>query len=86
MEQGDWISVEEKYPEVDREEMGYSDDVLVYTDESKMFVAYLVCYKKCAHRTQETFHWRVQETGCGCCSYNPKVTHWMPLPKPPEER
>lgn len=65
-----WISVKDRLPEDE-------EAVLVYyrfDDESKMsFYGILTYYVYDPYP-----HWQHESTGL-------KVTHWMPLPEPPEE-
>ena len=69
-----WISVEERLPEV-------GVDVLAMSGEG-VFQANVRPYG-------DSLRWEpliLDYHGCGCCGgSNPRVTHWMPLPAPPEE-
>ena len=69
-----WISVEEGVPEV-------GVDVLAMSGEG-VFQANVRPYG-------DSLRWEpliLDYHGCGCCGgSNPRVTHWMPLPAPPEE-
>lgn len=71
----EWISVKDRLPELRDDQYPSKDVLVVVNDEHKsMYVAYYTTYGE----------WEVQETGCGCCSKDIKPTHWMSLPKPPE--
>lgn len=67
----EWISVKDRLPEI------HSPDVLAY-DGKNQFIS---------------GRWGVgntvyfQTNNCGCCNSGMgEITHWMPLPKPPEEK
>jgi hypothetical protein len=65
-----WIRVDERMPEKHRE-MNISQDVLVCTSDEWVGVAFY---------DDQSGEWRVSETS----DYVDGVTHWMPLPAPPE--
>lgn len=79
----EWISVEKELPKINEDKP--SDDVLVIDNDKNMYVAYLRFYCVTNYRKKEEYLWHERSTGCGCCSQDINVTHWMPLPNPPEE-
>ena len=68
-----WISVKDRLPEIN--ENGYSEDVLLQTQFGEMHVS---CFEKI------TGEIRVEWGDAGFLCLD-DFTHWMPLPKPPEE-
>jgi hypothetical protein len=77
----EWISVEDRLPDLTKNQDNGkierpSECVLVrLKEDNEMYVAYYNIFK----------NWNVSQNGCGCCSEYIHPTHWMPLPKPPEE-
>lgn len=69
-----WISVEDRLPKIGQK--GYSESVIVYflseLDDTKGRATAAFCYDG----------WHIAGL---FCDEKVKVTHWMPLPKPPEE-
>lgn len=51
------------------------ESVLITEKEGYMVVAYIT----------KQGHWYEETSGCGCCSTEPKPTHWMPLPELPDD-
>lgn len=78
-----WISIEKELPKIKEDEI--SDDVLVIDDDKNMYVAYLKFYPVTNYRKKEEYFWHERSTGCGCCSCDIEVTHWMPLPRLPDK-
>lgn len=77
-ERGEWIPVTERLPENDYEKHWKKRNrYLVYTEPQGMMYTAKYGYKN--------FLWWVDSHDCvmGVDNYK-KVTHWMPLPKPPE--
>jgi hypothetical protein len=74
-----WNSVKEKLPNI-------GEWVLAYTPsyfEEKNVIA-VVKFEYLDHRKEN--YWSIFSSGCGCCDSGlSNVTHWMPLPKPPED-
>lgn len=68
-----WISVEDKLPEK-------KSSVLCFEITYGMFVA--IYERKLAHYDPGYFD--TWNSGLCCGSDSPDPTHWMPLPKPPE--
>lgn len=68
----EWIRAEEALPETHAAVAMLTEDQTVYAGHFDP--GDVLC-----------LGWVVNETGCGCCSYTPKVTHWFLLPEPPEE-
>lgn len=74
-----WISVKERLPEIG--DHGYSEDVLLLTQVGRMEVSHI-------EKVKRVVKWRgiepVIETENGTPIED--FTHWMPLPKPPEDK
>lgn len=73
-----WISVKDKLPTVSdgNHWRAVSANVLVFREGGTICVAYLVEYedtKELSWYTSDSEGWGLED-----------VTHWMPLPKPPE--
>lgn len=68
-----WISAFEHIPEEDELSKGESVVVLVYTDDGYMGSGFIEKYSFCNHWVSNE---REPIEG---------VTHWMPLPEPPQE-
>lgn len=71
---GEWISVEERLPDVE----GY---FMVWNKEQKK-IEIRFFYRLPTHYLVET-HPEVREYFGNCADYK-KITHWMPLPEPPK--
>ena len=69
--QSEWISVTERLPESGASVLGYSE-----------IVGDIRCYDICKGRCDSILQWW-SETGWATVD-DLLVTHWMPLPKPPE--
>lgn len=69
--QSEWISVTERLPESGASVLGYSE-----------IVGDIRCYDICKGRCDSTLQWW-SETGWATVD-DLLVTHWMPLPEPPE--
>ncbi len=82
----EWISVEERVPEVSQDHASNSEDVLILDNDGRMYVGHMTFYSATGYRTQSETKWSANETGCGCCSENLHPTHWMNLPKLPEDK
>jgi hypothetical protein len=85
-ENNDWISVKERMPDI-------NDSVLIYSQSAGMYLAHLYDVneygRKSARKHKDKWpirlEWRIEDYCCyGSLMLN-EVTHWMPLPKPPEE-
>ena len=74
-----WISVKERLPEIGKH--GYSEDVLLLSQVGRIEVSNI-------EKVKRVVKWRgiepVIETENGTPIED--FTHWMPLPKPPEEK
>jgi len=81
MVQPKWINVKDSLPELS-EKTDESEDVLVY-DSGCYHIAYLCLYPKSGYRLKDVYKWIERSSGCGCCSEGINPTHWMDLPKPP---
>lgn len=79
-----WISVKDENPEINEKTLN-SSDVLVFDSSGTQYVGYLIFYPIAGYRKKEEYKWSDRSTGCGCCSENLDVTHWMPLPESPEK-
>ncbi len=68
-----WISVKERLPDIDKksEVPGWSKEVIGYHRQYGI----VFCY--CRISTRE---WMLSKS----CHITSKITHWMPLPEPPE--
>lgn len=69
-----WISVEDRQPKCIH---GSSDSVLVCRDNGECEVAYLV------YDNDDGFYWYTQDER-SAFEFE-EVTHWMPLPEPPQD-
>jgi hypothetical protein len=78
-----WIRVEDRLPDLRKDNT--SDDVLICDSCDEMYVARLNYYPIDRRRTEEKYTWTENSTGCGCCSCDIDVTHWIPLPEPPKK-
>ena len=76
-----WISVETPPKLNDSNE---SEGVLVIENDGDMFVAHLNYYPVSGYRTEESYSWSENSTGCGCCGRHLEPTHWMQLPEKPQ--
>ena len=68
----EWIPVSERLPEV--KEGGYSDTVLAYVESGQMYSAWIVDFDELDRG------WRSDRY-----LLNEIITHWQPLPAPPED-
>ena len=66
-----WLSVEDRLPDINRD-TGYSDSILVYYP----FEPFIECSR---YWTEDGIHWWEFER-----VLRHDITHWMPLPEPPE--
>ena len=77
----EWISTEERLPEIDMEAAAHDRHVNVLAATktgSVIFVQYISNgYAKTAKGREPRFEWMGR-----ICPFN--LTHWMPLPEPPE--
>jgi hypothetical protein len=83
----EWISVKDRLPEIRDKTRSSSESqkVLILDSCGDMYVGYLNFYGISGNRKEECYSWYENSTGCGCCSENINATHWMSLPKPPED-
>lgn len=81
-----WISVKDERPlglkEDDYESV--SEDVLIYDKNLGILVGRLI-WECRFHDNKYEIEWCEKQSGCGCCSQDLEVTHWMKVPEPPEE-
>ena len=70
-----WISVDDDLPEKANDI--YSNPVLVYSSKTGLFYAALF--------DAMSRKWII-ECDCNAISYAENVTHWMPLPQPPDAK
>ena len=82
--QSEWISVEDKYPED-----GQEVNILLNTGEGRIALHELgtpsgSCFTKGHYFTGDIYH--IDGAEYNCSIYGDDVTHWQPLPKPPETR
>jgi len=67
-----WISVKDKVPNLNAFVLSTDGNLVSITS-----------YEYNEH-IQE-YYWNYLSSGCGCCDKDmPNVTHWMPLPEPPQ--
>lgn len=71
-----WISVEDRLPDIEyvNGEIGASKTFLAF-DGKDQFTA---------SRTKGNSFDLITPIDCGCCNKYKKITHWMPLPEPPD--
>ena len=69
-----WISVKDKLPE-------NNVTVLAYCEKTKK---YFIGNRSCCYFSKEAY-WRHEGARGAMYTVTSKVTHWMPLPEPPEE-
>lgn len=83
----DWISVEDRLPKIKDKLLhsSESEDVLALNCDGNMYVANLNFYAAGGYRKEDEYSWSDKSTGCGCCSEGIQPSHWMSLPKPPEQ-
>lgn len=73
---GEWISVEDRLPENEKV-------VICYTPcDGYMFVGF---YRTSKSKSYEWSSWQIITAMRSTKTITKKVTHWMPLPEPPEE-
>ena len=82
--QSEWISVEDKYPED-----GQEVNILLNTGEVRIALHELgtpggSCFTKGHYFTGDIYH--IDGAEYNCSIYGDDVTHWQPLPEPPETR
>lgn len=70
-----WISVDTKLPEKDQEILCFNN--------YEMFVCIYDQSGFCRNSWQKFWP---KHNGCGCCISEINPTHWMPLPKGPEDQ
>lgn len=77
----EWISVEERLPPTFLKDGIMSWSILVLTFDTHNGI--LICRKKFVGKDSS---WVPFNEGCSNCRfiYDPKVTHWMPLPETPK--
>lgn len=66
-----WISVKDRLPDVSGQYLGYCEQGVIEIEFSLERLVLDVSY--------------FNSMGCGCCSTNDIITHWMQLPEPPNE-
>lgn len=72
----EWISVKDRLPEK-------HVIVLVFNDTKDIFVATMDIIHP-VYQNEPKLYWSFEPSGWGsCCSKD--ITHWMPLPEPPQE-
>lgn len=81
--QSEWISVEDEYPED-----GQEVNILLNTGEVRIALHELgtpsgSCFTKGHYFTGDIYH--IDGAEYNCSIYGDDVTHWQPLPEPPEE-
>lgn len=81
--QSEWISVEDKYPED-----GQEVNILLNTGEVRIALHELGTpggsgFTKGHYFTGDIYH--IDGAEYNCSLYGDNVTHWQPLPEPPEE-
>lgn len=82
--QSEWISVEDKYPED-----GQEVNILLNTGEVRIALHELgtpssSCFTKGHYFTGDIYH--IDGAEYNCSIYGDDVTHWQPLPEPPDTR
>lgn len=75
----EWISVEDRLPELKGGTYASSDIVIVALEGRKQ--SDVMFYNREPVRGKATERWRDRNLNI----YRGKVTHWMPLPEPPPE-
>lgn len=78
----EWISVEERLPDIDLNAPGYDQNVRVLAAISSKYVREMKYERNAYAKTEKGRTPRWVEIN-GSLSYSP-VTHWMPLPEPPK--
>ena len=80
MEKNNWINVKDKLPEFDKEVLTYRKSVGKNESWEIIDIGYL-SYKTIGSNNYEYLEWVVSES-----TKVDTITHWMYLPKPPENQ